>query len=64
MTQIKIYGVIMNYSRYPYCFDDHLVVILWMPLVDKSSAMNAYKAYYLPIDSILQKASQYCLEGE
>ena len=37
-------------------FDDHLVVILQLPIVDKSLIMNIYKVYNLPIlHPVLQK---------
>ena len=46
-------------------FDDHLVVILQVPLVNKSFCHECYKAYNMPIlHPILQKAFQYSLQGK
>ena len=76
---MKIYGYINKY-RFLILFcvcksellqmnsiviDDHLVVKLQVPLLDKSPIMNVYKVNNLPIlHSVLQKAFQYFLEEE
>ena len=57
---------ICNYYEFllvgPIVFDDHLVVILQMPLVDISLIMNVYKVNNLPVlHSILKKPFQYFL---
>ena len=37
-------------------FDDHLVIILRVPLVNRSLIINVHKVYYLPIlHPVLQK---------
>ena len=49
----------------PIVFDDFLVSILQVPLVDKSLIMNVYKGYNLLIfHPVLQKTCHYSLEGE
>ena len=43
----------------PIFFEDHLVIILPVPLVDKFLVLNVYKIYKFPIlHHILQKAFQ------
>ena len=49
----------------PIVLDGHLVIILKVPLIDKSFVMNVNKAYNLPIlHCIFQQAFQYSLQGE
>ena len=48
----------------PFVLDDHLVVTLQVPLVDRSLVMNKYKADNLPIHPLLQKVFQYSVQGE
>ena len=46
-------------------FDDHLVVILQVPVVDESLVMNMFKVYNLPIlHPALQKNFQYTIEDK
>ena len=46
-------------------FDDHLVVVLQVPLADKFLVMNMYKVYNLPLSHpILHKTFQYFIGGE
>ena len=49
---------------YPIVFDDHLVIILQVPLVEKSLIMKAYKVYNLAIlHPTLKKVFQNSLEA-
>ena len=49
----------------PIVIDDHLVIILQVPLFNKSLIMNVYKACSLPIlHFVMQNTFHYSLEGE
>ena len=49
----------------PVVFDDHLVVILQVPLVDKYLIMNVYIIYNLSIlHPVMKKTYQCFLKGE
>ena len=60
---------IWNYYKilriYPIVLEDYLVIMIDIPLVDKSRELNIYKAHNLPIlHPLLKKTFQYQLESE
>ena len=66
MIPIKIYRVALRYSEFSKdIFDDHLVIILQVPLVDEFLIINVYKVSNLPIlHPALQKTFLFLVEGE
>ena len=66
MILTKVYEVIMSYNKESQLFfDDHLAIILQVPLVDESLIMNAYTVYNLPIPHpVFQKKIHYSVEGD